>query len=99
MTVLGTSTHQHTPRCSLWTGAQMGRGWPVVGETEFSKCKQARLQHYILLASSCPYTAPGIIACCWYRIVGNFRGRKLAQIGENTIFAEKTFADCSLLLC
>ena len=32
-----------------------------------------------------------------YRIVGNFRGRKLSRIGENTIFAEKTFADCSLL--
>ena len=34
-----------------------------------------------------------------YRIVGNFRGRKLSRIGENTIFAEKTFADCSLLQC
>ena len=30
------------------------------------------------------------------RIAGNFRGRKLSRIGENTIFAEKTFADCSL---
>ena len=34
-----------------------------------------------------------------YRIVGNFRGRKLLQIGENPIIAEKTFMDCSLLLC
>ena len=33
-----------------------------------------------------------------YRIVGNFRGRKHLQSGENMIFAEKTFADCSLLL-
>ena len=34
-----------------------------------------------------------------YRIAENFQGRKLLRIGENTIFAEKTFADCSLLLC
>ena len=26
-----------------------------------------------------------------YRIAGNFRGRKLSQIGENPIIAEKTF--------
>ena len=32
-----------------------------------------------------------------YRMVGNFWGRKLSRIGENTIFADKTFADCSLL--
>ena len=31
-----------------------------------------------------------------YSIVGNFRGRKLSQIGENMIFTEKTFAGCSL---
>jgi len=30
-------------------------------------------------------------------MVGNFRGRKLLQIGENTIFAEKTFTDCLLV--
>ena len=34
-----------------------------------------------------------------YRIAGNFQGRKLLQIGENTIFVEKTFMDCSLLSC
>ena len=28
-----------------------------------------------------------------YCIAGNFRGRKLSQIGENMIFAEKTFTD------
>ena len=28
--------------------------------------------------------------------MGNFRGRKLSRNGENTIFTEKTFADCSL---
>ena len=32
-----------------------------------------------------------------YRIAENFWGRKLSRIGENTIFAEKTFTDCSLL--
>ena len=32
-----------------------------------------------------------------YRIVGNYRGRKLS--GISTIFTEKTFTDCSLLLC
>ena len=31
-----------------------------------------------------------------YRIAGNFQGRKLSRIGENTIFADITFADCSL---
>ena len=31
-----------------------------------------------------------------YRTAGNFRGRKLSRIGENTIFAEKTFP---LLAC
>ena len=31
-----------------------------------------------------------------YCIAGNFRGRKLLQIGEK-IFTEKTFADCSLV--
>ena len=30
-----------------------------------------------------------------YRIVGNFQWKKLSQSGENTIFAEKTYADCS----
>ena len=34
-----------------------------------------------------------------YHIAGNFRVKKLLQIGENTIFAEKTFVDCSLLSC
>ena len=34
----------------------------------------------------------------WYRMAGNFRGRKLLWIGEkNMTFAEKTYADCSLL--
>ena len=33
---------------------------------------------------------------CWYRIAENFRGRTLLR--KNTIFVEKTFADCSLLL-
>jgi len=32
-----------------------------------------------------------------YRIAGKFRRRKLSRIGENTIFAEKTFTDCLLL--
>ena len=31
-----------------------------------------------------------------YHIAGNFRGRKLLQIGEK-IFTKKTFADCSLV--
>ena len=36
----------------------------------------------------------------WYRIAGNFRGRKLSwNLVKKTIFAEKTFADCLLLLC
>ena len=34
-----------------------------------------------------------------YRIAGNFRGRKLSRIGENTIFAKKNFVDCLLLSC
>ena len=32
-----------------------------------------------------------------YRIVGNFRGRKLLHFGGNQIFAEETFVDCSLV--
>ena len=28
-----------------------------------------------------------------YHIAGNFRGRKLSRIGENTIFVEKTFVN------
>ena len=48
-----------------------------------------------------PDTWPGYEASeeDMYRIAENFRRRKLSRIGENTIFAEKTFADCSLLLC
>jgi len=33
-----------------------------------------------------------------YRIVGNFEGENFRKLVKNTIFAEKTFADCSLLL-
>ena len=36
---------------------------------------------------------PSSIPCTNYRIVGNFR-----KFVKNTIFTEKTFADCSLLL-
>ena len=32
-----------------------------------------------------------------YHIAGNFRGRNLLQIGGKYNFAEKTFADCSLV--
>ena len=32
-----------------------------------------------------------------YCIAGNFQGSKLSQFGRNKIFAEKTFADCSLV--
>ena len=38
-----------------------------------------------------------LLMSMWYRIAGNFRGRKLSRISENTIFAEKTLTDCSLL--
>ena len=38
------------------------------------------------------------VGCMAAHIAGNFGGRKLSRIGENTIFAGKTFADCSLLL-
>ena len=31
-----------------------------------------------------------------YRIVGNFEGENFRKLVKNTIFAEKTFADCSL---
>ena len=43
---------------------------------------------------SCYWVVTSVVE---YHIVGNFRGRKLSRIGENTIFAEKTFAGCSLL--
>ena len=40
---------------------------------------------------------PGVSV--YYRILGNFWGRKLSWIGENTIFTVKTLADHSFLLC
>ena len=40
---------------------------------------------------------PGVSV--YYRIAGNFWGRKLLWIGENTIFTVKTLADHSFLLC
>ena len=47
-----------------------------------------------------PHTSPpSSLYHLSYRIAGNFRGRKLSRIGENMIFAEKTFVDCSLLPC
>ena len=49
------------------------------------------------LVSSVSVAGPDIWS--WYRIAGNFRGRKLLRIGKNTIFTEKTFTDCSLLQC
>ena len=36
--------------------------------------------------------------CSWeYRLAENFRGRRLSRFGGNKIFAEKTFANCSLV--
>ena len=36
--------------------------------------------------------------CLGYRIAENLQVRKLRKLAENTIFTEKTFTDCSLVL-
>ena len=43
-----------------------------------------------------PSTSKGFVC---YRKVGNFWGKFFCKLVKNTIFAEKTFTDCSLLLC
>ena len=62
-------------------------------KTQTMHCSRICMSYLITLPTTSPHKPTTGI----YHIAGNFRGRKLSRIGENTIFAEKTFADCSLL--
>jgi len=68
----------------------------------WEKCSCERVMSRIQLASlivvTTNKTGVKILIAFWPK-TQLLLGRKLSQIGENTIFVEKTFVDCSLLLC
>ena len=82
-------------------------GWFATGLTvsDARNSRGSKFEEYVLEASNLqlPSGFPREAHTAFEEAVrdsnGNFQGRKLSRIGENTIFAEKTFADCSLLPC
>ena len=78
-------------------------GDPLVGVESYKTCYVSRINAYLWDFRSVLHILPlqwhtvQAVHKAQYPIAGNFRGRKLSQIGGKD-FCEENFADCSLVL-